>query len=81
MRLAFAALAFPSPAAITRLLPSLCGRGAGVRAPAVVGDRQVAAVTLNGSPLTQHANAAAFNAAASGWYNAGGNLSVAKSEA
>jgi Starch binding domain/Domain of unknown function (DUF5110)/Glycosyl hydrolases family 31 len=42
-------------------------------------DTQASAVTLNGSPLTQHANQAAFDAAASGWYNAGGNLSVAKS--
>jgi alpha-glucosidase len=45
----------------------------------VVDDTQASAVTLNGSPLTQHANQAAFDAASSGWYNAGGNLVVAKS--
>lgn len=39
---------------------------------------QASAVTLNGAPLTQLANKAAFDAATSGWYNAGGNLVVAK---
>jgi alpha-glucosidase len=46
----------------------------------LVGDStQASAVTLNGSALTPLANKAAFDAAASGWYNAGGNLVVAKS--
>lgn len=40
---------------------------------------QASAVTLNGTPLTQLATKAAFDAAGSGWYNAGGNLVVAKS--
>ncbi|MBE1557806.1 TIM-barrel domain-containing protein [Nonomuraea africana] len=47
----------------------------------LVAETQASAVTLNGSPLTQHATKAAFDAAASGWYNAGGNLIVAKSAA
>lgn len=45
----------------------------------VTDSTQASAVTLNGSPLTQYASKAAFDAAASGWYNAGGNLVVAKS--
>lgn len=45
----------------------------------LVADTQASAVTLNGSALTQHATKAAFDAASSGWYNAGGNLIVAKS--
>ena len=45
----------------------------------LVADTQASAVTLNGSALTQYANKAAFDAAASGWYNAGGNLVIAKS--
>lgn len=45
----------------------------------VVDGTQASGVTLNGAALTQHANKAAFDAAASGWYNAGGNLIVAKS--
>ncbi|MFI6297045.1 TIM-barrel domain-containing protein [Nonomuraea sp. NPDC050790] len=45
----------------------------------LVTETQASAVTLNGAALTQHANKAAFDAAASGWYNAGGNLVVAKS--
>src|SRR5690606_34978428 len=45
----------------------------------LIADTQASAVTLNGSPLTQYPNKAAFDAAASGWYNAGGNLIVAKS--
>ncbi len=42
---------------------------------------QASGVTLNGSALTQYASKAAFDAAGSGWYNAGGNLVVAKSAA
>lgn len=45
----------------------------------VTGGTQASAVTLNGTALTQLANKAAFDAAASGWYNAGGSLVVAKS--
>jgi len=45
----------------------------------VVENTQAAAVTLNGTALTQHANKATFDAASSGWYNAGGGLIVAKS--
>ncbi|MFI7642523.1 TIM-barrel domain-containing protein [Nonomuraea sp. NPDC049400] len=45
----------------------------------LVAATQASAVTLNGGPLTQHATKAAFDAAASGWYNAGGNLIMAKS--
>ncbi|GAA4937269.1 alpha-glucosidase [Nonomuraea thailandensis] len=45
----------------------------------LVTDTQASAVTLNGGPLTQHATKAGFDAAASGWYNAGGNVVVAKS--
>ncbi len=44
----------------------------------VVGDSQASAVTLGGQALTRHADKAAFDAATSGWYNAGGNLVVAK---
>lgn len=44
----------------------------------LVAGTQASAVTLNGSPLTQHATKTAFDAAAAGWYNAGGNLIVAK---
>ena len=40
---------------------------------------QASGVTLNGTALTQHANKAAFDAASAGWYNAGGNLVIAKS--
>lgn len=47
----------------------------------VVDSTQASAVTLNGTSLTQRANKAAFDVAASGWYNAGGNLVVAKSAA
>ncbi|WP_034269266.1 TIM-barrel domain-containing protein [Haloechinothrix halophila] len=46
----------------------------------LVADTQASAVTLNGTALTQHANKAEFDAATSGWYNAGGNLIVAKSD-
>lgn len=45
----------------------------------VVRDRQATAVRLNGSTLTQHATQSAFDAASSGWYNAGDNLILAKS--
>lgn len=47
----------------------------------VVGDSQASAVTLGGQQLTRHANKAAFDAAGSGWFNAGGNLVVAKAAA
>ncbi|NUR87477.1 MAG: DUF5110 domain-containing protein, partial [Nonomuraea sp.] len=40
---------------------------------------QASAVTLNGTALTQYATKAAFDAASSGWYNAGGNVVAAKS--
>lgn len=39
---------------------------------------QAANVTLGGAPLIEHADKAAFDAAASGWYNAGGRTVVAK---
>ncbi|WP_207782132.1 TIM-barrel domain-containing protein [Phytoactinopolyspora limicola] len=45
----------------------------------VVEDTQASAVTMNGTPLTRYATKADFDAAPSGWYNAGGNLVVAKS--
>jgi alpha-glucosidase len=45
----------------------------------LVSDTQASAVTLNGSALTQYPAKAAFDAASGGWYNAGGNLVVAKS--
>jgi alpha-glucosidase len=44
----------------------------------LVATTQASAVTLNGAPLTRHDTKAAFDAAGSGWYNAGGNLVVAK---
>jgi alpha-glucosidase (family GH31 glycosyl hydrolase) len=47
----------------------------------LVTDTQASAVSLGGAPLTQHPTKAAFDAASSGWYNAGGNLMVAKSAA
>ena len=47
----------------------------------IVGDSQASVVTLGGQQLTRHANKAAFDAAGSGWYNAGGNLVVAKAVA
>lgn len=40
---------------------------------------QASAVTLGGSALTEYTSKAAFDAASSGWYNAGGSLVVAKS--
>lgn len=42
---------------------------------------QASAVTLGGAVLTPRANKAAFDAATTGWYNAGGNLVVAKTGA
>lgn len=45
----------------------------------LVADTQASGVTLNGAALAQLADKAAFDAAGSGWYNAGGNLVVAKS--
>lgn len=47
----------------------------------VTDDTQASSVTLNGSPLVKHANKAAFDAASSGWYNAGGNMVIAKTDA
>jgi alpha-glucosidase len=47
----------------------------------VVDAAQATAVTLNGSPLAQHGGRGAFDAAASGWVNAGRNLVLAKSAA
>lgn len=45
----------------------------------VIDTSRATAVTLNGSPLPQHASRAAFDAAASGWVNADRNLVLAKS--
>lgn len=45
----------------------------------VARDAQAMAVTVNGAPLTQASSAAAFQAATSGWFNAGANLILAKS--
>lgn len=39
---------------------------------------QASAVTLGGTPLTEFTSKASFDAASSGWYNAGGGLVVAK---
>lgn len=47
----------------------------------LVTNTQASGVTLNGTPLTQYPSKSAFDAAASGWYNAGGGLVVAKSGA
>ncbi|WP_284231892.1 carbohydrate-binding module family 20 domain-containing protein [Arenivirga flava] len=44
----------------------------------VIDGEQAASVTLGGTPLAEHANKAAFDAAASGWCNAGGDMVVAK---
>lgn len=44
----------------------------------VVDNTQASTVTYNGSALTQYNNKIAFDAATSGWYNAGSNLVVAK---
>ena len=40
---------------------------------------QASAVSLGGSALTEYSSRSAFDAAGSGWYNAGGGLVVAKS--
>jgi alpha-glucosidase (family GH31 glycosyl hydrolase) len=45
----------------------------------VVDDAEVTAVTLDGVSLTKHPTRAAFDAASSGWVNAGRNLVLAKS--
>ena len=45
----------------------------------VVDTLQATVVTLNGSPLVRHQTRVAFDAAASGWLNAGRNLVLAKS--
>ncbi len=45
----------------------------------VTNGSQASAVTLGGSALTKYTSKSAFDAAASGWYNAGSNLVVAKS--
>lgn len=56
--------------------------GAPSTRPAVVelvtDGNQASAVTLGGAPLTEYTSKAAFDAASSGWYNAGGSLVVAK---
>lgn len=44
----------------------------------VTDNTQASGVTYGGSALTQYSNKAAFDAASSGWYNAGSNLVVAK---
>lgn len=46
----------------------------------VVDDTQASAVTYNSSSLTQYTTKAGFDAATSGWYNAGSNLIVAKND-
>ncbi|MFP5333370.1 MAG: carbohydrate-binding module family 20 domain-containing protein, partial [Acidimicrobiia bacterium] len=45
----------------------------------VVENTQASAVSLNGTALVQHPDKATFDATVAGWYNAGGNLIVAKS--
>ena len=45
----------------------------------VVDQARATAVTLNGAELPRHASRAAFEAAASGWANAGANMVLAKS--
>jgi alpha-glucosidase (family GH31 glycosyl hydrolase) len=47
----------------------------------VVDGAAATAVSLNGAPLPQHTSEDAFAAATSGWYDAGDNLVLAKSEA
>ncbi len=46
----------------------------------VVEDAEATAVSLNGNLLVQQSYENAFNAASSGWFNAGNNLILAKSE-
>lgn len=45
----------------------------------VVDNQSVSTVTVNGVALAQHTTQAAFDGAASGWFNAGNNLILAKS--
>jgi alpha-glucosidase (family GH31 glycosyl hydrolase) len=45
----------------------------------VTNNTQASAVTLGGTALTQYGSKTTFDAASIGWYNAGGNLVVAKS--
>lgn len=45
----------------------------------IVNQAQATAVSLNGTPLTKYDSQDAFEAADSGWYNAGHNLILAKS--
>lgn len=46
----------------------------------LVSDTQASAVALNDTVLTEHPTKEAFDAAVSGWYNAGNNLIIAKSD-
>jgi alpha-glucosidase len=46
----------------------------------VVEEAEATAVSLNSNPLARHASESSFNAAGSGWFNAGNNLILAKSE-
>lgn len=46
----------------------------------VVEDAEATAVSLNGVPLVRQTSESSFNAATSGWFNAGNNLILAKSE-
>jgi Starch binding domain len=46
----------------------------------VVDNAAATQVTLNGTALVQRTTEASFNAASSGWFNAGNNLILAKSE-
>jgi len=46
----------------------------------VMENAEATTVSLNGSHLTQYPNEMDFNAAPSGWYNAGNNLVIAKSD-
>ncbi len=45
----------------------------------IVNDAEAKSVSLNGTPLTKRDSKEDFEAASSGWYNAGNNLIVAKS--
>ena len=47
----------------------------------IVEDAEASAVQLNGNPLPAQDSQAAFDAAGSGWFNAGGNRILAKSDA
>jgi alpha-glucosidase (family GH31 glycosyl hydrolase) len=46
----------------------------------VVEDAEATEVSLNGTPLVRQTSESSFNAASSGWFNAGSNLILAKSE-